>query len=413
VTDTKVTIPWCIENTGNFPTVTPLALWIREHQGRETSQIKAQSTRKEALENGNQKTNKQPDKNPSSVCTKSPGAWHRNPCLTQQPENPKTDLQSWRKASEDAILFYKMHSALLHFSKIVPDEGEKGKLGQEFHIHKIFPMSVSGGVSRLIWAAKVVEQLIGLLFFRQVLWHQKKLEKKNAVSCTACGGKVEEIEGKVRKCRSMNDRKMASQIPETLVFRIQDHVDLSITYGPSSRIYSLKLYVVLGRPGCSTADVQFRIQDRIHGDQNHNQQRGGHVLLPAEVSQDCPSWQVNSIQKTNKVASEKERKRETKTPNNKWTNKQKMEYLHVPTQPLTILSHPVQSPLPWPYLKFQSQFAPMASQSWPQLQGITFSVSLEHWCHSSVARILQWFLYTTYHSALLVSLFVLDPNIKK
>lgn len=108
----------------------------------------------------------------------------------------------------------------------------------------------------------------------------------------------------------------------------------------------------------------------------------------------------------------KKREKQKHQTTNEQTNK-KMEYLHVPTQPLTILSHPVQSPLPWPYLKFQSQFAPMASQSWPQLQGITFSVSLEHWCHSSVARILQWFLYTTYHSALFFSLFVLDPKINK
>lgn len=46
------------------PTSTTLGLWMTEHQGRESVKFKGQSTGKEALENRNQKTKKQPYKTP-------------------------------------------------------------------------------------------------------------------------------------------------------------------------------------------------------------------------------------------------------------------------------------------------------------------------------------------------------------
>lgn len=108
------------------PTSTPLGLRMREHQGRRSLKIKGQSTGKEILENGNQKTKKQPHKTPPQCAQGVLGPGTETPAsLISQRIFSELAFKTMQKASEDAILFYKMHSALFLFSKIVPEQGGK------------------------------------------------------------------------------------------------------------------------------------------------------------------------------------------------------------------------------------------------------------------------------------------------
>lgn len=148
-----VTIPWCTENARNVmasPASTPSTLWCDNIRVERVWQSKPRVLEKR---HWRMEIRKQPTlQNPCSVWPRSPEAWHRNPCFTQQPENLlKTDLQNFAKNA---------------FSKIVPDQGEKDRHGQEFYICKILSMSVSRWGYRLIWAAKALEQLTGLIFFK-------------------------------------------------------------------------------------------------------------------------------------------------------------------------------------------------------------------------------------------------------
>lgn len=108
------------------PTSTPLGLQMREHQGRRSLKIKGQSTGKETLENRNQKTKKRPHKTPPQCGQGVLGPGTETPAsLISQRIFSELAFKTVQKASEDAILFYKMHSAPSLFSKTVPEQGGK------------------------------------------------------------------------------------------------------------------------------------------------------------------------------------------------------------------------------------------------------------------------------------------------
>uniref|UniRef100_A0A452GIS5 Large ribosomal subunit protein uL5 n=1 Tax=Gopherus agassizii TaxID=38772 RepID=A0A452GIS5_9SAUR len=101
---------------------------------------------------------------------------------------------------------------------------------------------------RLTRAAKVLEQLTG-----QTSVFSKENERI-AVHCTVRGAKAEEILEKGLKVREYELRKNNFSDTGNFGFGIQEHIDLGIKCDPSIGIFGLDFYVVLGRPGFSTAD---------------------------------------------------------------------------------------------------------------------------------------------------------------
>lgn len=137
-----------------------------------------------------QRNNPSTTQNPSLVWPRSPGAWHRNPCLTHQPENLlRIGLQNCAESSEDAVLFYKMHSAPFLFSKIVPEQGGK-KLVCAGISH---PQDLLNVCVRVCVQTDLGCQGIGAAH-RQALYFSK-LETLSDPLTLAYGAKVEEIQG--------------------------------------------------------------------------------------------------------------------------------------------------------------------------------------------------------------------------
>lgn len=103
-----VTIPWCTENTRNVmasPASTPSTLWCDNIRVERVWQSKPRVLEKR---HWRMEIRKQPTlQNPCSVWPRSPEAWHRNPCFTQQPENLlKTDLQNFAKNAFSSLALF-------------------------------------------------------------------------------------------------------------------------------------------------------------------------------------------------------------------------------------------------------------------------------------------------------------------
>lgn len=172
------------------PTSTPLGLRMREHQGRRSLKIKGQSTGKEILENGNQKTKKQTHKTPPQCGQGVLGPGTETPAsLISQRIFSELAFKTVQKAGEDAILFYKMHSAPSLFSKTVPEQGGK-KLACAGISHPQDPLNVCVRVSV---QTDLGCQGIGAAH-RQALYFSK-LEALSDPLTSAYGAKVEEIQG--------------------------------------------------------------------------------------------------------------------------------------------------------------------------------------------------------------------------
>ncbi|KAH0509813.1 60S ribosomal protein L11 [Microtus ochrogaster] len=141
------------------------------------------------------------------------------------------------------------------------DRGKKENPMRELRIRMLcLNICVGESGDRLTRAAKVLKQLTGQTHVFSKA-RKKILEK---------GLKVREYE--LQKNNFSDTGNFG--------FGIQEHIELGIKYYPSIGIYGLYFYVVLGRPGFSIADKKRRTSC-IGAKQN--QQRGSHVLVPAEV----------------------------------------------------------------------------------------------------------------------------------
>ncbi|XP_005353517.1 60S ribosomal protein L11-like [Microtus ochrogaster] len=143
------------------------------------------------------------------------------------------------------------------------DQGEKENPKRELHIRKLcLSICVGEGGDRLTRAAKVLEQLTGQTpVFSKAKYTVRSFgirrKEKIAVHCTVRGAKAEEIPEKGLKVREDELRKNNIS-DENFGFGIPEHIDLGINYDPSTGIYGLDFYVVLGRPGFSIADKKHR-----------------------------------------------------------------------------------------------------------------------------------------------------------
>ncbi|CAO2638029.1 60S ribosomal protein L11 [Lemmus lemmus] len=158
----------------------------------------------------------------------------------------------------------------------------------ELCIRKLcFNICVGESRDRLTRAAKVLEQHPGQTpVFSKAGYTVRSFgirrNEKIAVHCTVRGAKAEEILEK--------DTGNSG-------FGIQEHIDLGIKYNPRIGIYGLDFYVVLGRPGFSIADKKRRTgcigaKHRISKEE---------AMRWLQQKYDHPSWQINFIQKANKI----------------------------------------------------------------------------------------------------------------
>ncbi|CAO2638027.1 60S ribosomal protein L11 [Lemmus lemmus] len=121
--------------------------------------------------------------------------------------------------------------------------------------------------------------------------------EKIAVHCTVRGAKAEEILEKGLTGREYELQKNNFSDTGNSGFGIQEHIDLGIKYNPRIGIYGLDFYVVLGRPGFSIADKKRRTgcigaKHRISKEE---------AMRWLQQKYDHPSWQINFIQKANKI----------------------------------------------------------------------------------------------------------------
>nr|XP_020860105.1 60S ribosomal protein L11-like [Phascolarctos cinereus] len=140
------------------------------------------------------------------------------------------------------------------------DQGEKENPVWELRIPKIcLNICVGGSGDQLPRAAKVLEQLTGQTpVFSKARYTVRSFgirrNEKIAIHCTVRGAKAEKILEKRLKVREYEFRKNNFSDTSNFGSGIQEHIDLGIKYDPSSGIYGLDFYIVLGRPGFSIAD---------------------------------------------------------------------------------------------------------------------------------------------------------------
>ncbi|KAF3829498.1 hypothetical protein GH733_003762 [Mirounga leonina] len=104
-----------------------------------------------------------------------------------------------------------------------------------------------------------------------------------ATHCTVHGAKAEGIPDRGLKVREYELRKNSFSNTGNFGFGIQEHIDLGIRYDASMGACATWTTVRcrLGQPSASDKITQ-EAQNRLHGGQTQNQQRGGRALVPAE-----------------------------------------------------------------------------------------------------------------------------------
>ena len=107
---------------------------------------------------------------------------------------------------------------------------------------------------RLTRATKVIEQLCGQspVLSRANLTVRTfgiRRNEKIAVHCTVRGDKAEELLVKGLKVKEFELRSYNFASTGSFGFGINEHIDLGIKYDPSTGIYGMDFYVVLGRAG--------------------------------------------------------------------------------------------------------------------------------------------------------------------
>ena len=107
---------------------------------------------------------------------------------------------------------------------------------------------------RLTRASKVLEQLCGqtpVLSRAKLTVRSFGIRRNEKISChcTVRGEKAEELLEKGLKVKEFELRTYNFANDGSFGFGINEHIDLGIKYDPSTGIYGMDFFVVLGRPG--------------------------------------------------------------------------------------------------------------------------------------------------------------------
>ncbi|XP_021568165.1 60S ribosomal protein L11-like [Carlito syrichta] len=155
-------------------------------------------------------------------------------------------------------------SVLLLFSITAQVRGEKENPMQELRVRKLcLNICVGESGDRLTRAAKVSEQLTGQTpAFSKARYTVRSFDirrnEKIANHRTARGAKAEEIPKKGLMVQKSELRKNRFSDTGNFGLGIQEYIILGIKYDPSMGISGLDFYVVLGRPGVSSATKKHR-----------------------------------------------------------------------------------------------------------------------------------------------------------
>jgi len=109
---------------------------------------------------------------------------------------------------------------------------------------------------KLTRASKVLEQLTGQKPVTSKARYTVRTfgirrNEKIAVHCTVRGARAAEILERGLKVKEYELRAKNFSATGNFGFGIDEHIDLGIKYDPSTGIYGMDFYVVLGRPGFS------------------------------------------------------------------------------------------------------------------------------------------------------------------
>lgn len=127
------------------------------------------------------------------------------------------------------------------------------------HIEKLcINCCVGESGDRLTRAAKVIEELTGQSpVYAKARYTVRSFSirrnEKIGVYCTVRGPKAEELLEKGLKVKEYELKRSNFSATGNFGFGIEEHIDLGVKYDPSTGIYGMDFYVVMGRAGLSVS----------------------------------------------------------------------------------------------------------------------------------------------------------------
>eukprot|EP01138_Halocafeteria_seosinensis_P004606 gb/GECG01004712.1/.p1 GENE.gb/GECG01004712.1/~~gb/GECG01004712.1/.p1 ORF type:complete len:183 (+),score=24.75 gb/GECG01004712.1/:1-549(+) len=126
---------------------------------------------------------------------------------------------------------------------------------RNIHVEKlVLNCSVGEAGDKLTLASRVLEQLTGqkpVLNEARYTVKQFGIRRKEKIAChvTVRGDKARDLLERGLKVKEYELKKENFSDTGNFGFGIDEHIDLGIKYDPSTGIYGMDFYVVLGRPG--------------------------------------------------------------------------------------------------------------------------------------------------------------------